>query len=40
LENDFDENGLASVDEFSDAISACVEEGFNGDIRIVSISQA
>ena len=40
LENDFDENGLASVDEFSDAISACVEEGFNGNIRIVSISQA
>jgi hypothetical protein len=40
LENDYDENGLASQDEFSDAISACIVESFDGDVRIVSISPA
>ena len=39
LENDFDENGLASLDEFSDAISACISEDFDGDIRIESVSE-
>jgi len=38
LENDFDESGFASKDEFSDAISAYVTEGFDGEIRIISIS--
>jgi hypothetical protein len=35
-ENDFDARGLALMDEFSDAISACVREHFDGDIRVVS----
>jgi hypothetical protein len=38
LENDFDENGLASMDEFSDAIAACIAESFDGNIRVASIS--
>ena len=37
VENDYDENGLATQDEFSDAISACVMEAFDGDIVIESI---
>ena len=36
-ENDFDANGLALLDEFSDAISACIKGGFDGDIEILSI---
>jgi hypothetical protein len=39
LENDFDENGLASQDEFSDEISACISGGFDGDIRVESVSE-
>jgi hypothetical protein len=38
-ENDFDSNGLALVDEFSDAISACIEGGFDGNIEIPSIQE-
>jgi hypothetical protein len=37
-DNDFDENGLALLDEFSDAISACISEPFDGDIEILSVS--
>jgi hypothetical protein len=37
-ENDFDSNGLALRDEFSDAISASIEDGFDGGIDVVSIS--
>jgi hypothetical protein len=37
-DNDFDSDGLALLDEFSDAISACIEKGFDGDIDIVSVS--
>ncbi len=37
-DNDFDPEGLALRDEFSDAISACIEEAFDGDIDIVSVS--
>ena len=36
-DNDFDSNGLALRDEFSDAISACIEGGFDGDLNITSI---
>lgn len=36
-DNDFDSGGLALRDEFSDAISAYIEEAFNGDIDIVSV---
>ncbi len=38
-ENDFDSNGLALVDEFSDAISACIEDGFDGHVEILSIQE-
>ncbi len=38
-ENDFDSNGLALVDEFSNAISACIEGGFDGNIEILSIHE-
>jgi hypothetical protein len=36
--NDFDSDGLALVDEFSDAISACIKDAFDGDIEIFSIT--
>lgn len=36
-ENDFDSDGRALLDEFSDAISACFERGFDGDIKVVSV---
>lgn len=35
-ENDWDPEGLALMDEFSDCISANVVEPFDGDIRLVS----
>jgi hypothetical protein len=38
-ENDFDSNGLALLDEFSDAISACIKDGFDGDLKVVSICE-
>lgn len=37
-DNDFDSNGLALMDEFSDAIAACIVEGFEGGIDVVSVS--
>ena len=36
-ENDFDAKGLALLDEFSDAIAACIKGGFDGEIEILSI---
>ena len=36
-ENDWDTDGLALIDEFSDAISACCAESFDGGIEIQSI---
>ena len=38
-ENDYDENGKALQDEFSDEISACIVDGFDGGIEIVSVSE-
>jgi hypothetical protein len=38
VENDFDSNGLALLDEFSDAISASITDGFDGGIDVVSVS--
>jgi hypothetical protein len=35
-ENDFDAVGLALIDEFSDAISACIANGFDGNISVNS----
>ena len=37
-DNDFDSKGLALLDEFSDAISASITDGFNGGIDVVSVS--
>jgi hypothetical protein len=39
-ENDFDSNGLALADEFSDAISACIKDDFDGNIKILSIHES
>lgn len=36
-ENDFDSNGLALLDEFSDSIAAYISEPFDGEIKIESI---
>ncbi len=38
-ENDFDHQGLALSDEFSDVISACVRTSFDGDIRVLSVDK-
>jgi len=38
-ENDFDPEGVALMDEFSDAIAACIAEGFDGDIRVLSTAR-
>jgi hypothetical protein len=37
VENDFDPQGLATSDEFSDEICATVKDAGDGDISIVSI---
>lgn len=37
-ENDFDKDGRATMDEFSDEISACISGGFDGDIKVISTS--
>jgi hypothetical protein len=39
VENDFDPDGRALMDEFSDEISACIRGGFGGDLRIVSVTE-
>jgi hypothetical protein len=39
VENDFDSNGLATLDEFSDAIAASISESF-GSLRIVSVTKS
>jgi hypothetical protein len=36
-DNDFDSKGFALRDEFSDAISGCVSNRFDGDIEIISV---
>jgi hypothetical protein len=36
-ENDYDPDGAALSDEFSDVISACVVEPFDGDLRVISV---
>lgn len=37
-DNDFDDKGLALLDEFSDAITACVTDAGYGDLRVVSVT--
>jgi hypothetical protein len=39
-ENDWDGDAKALIDEFSDAICACIQGGFEGDIKIVAIDNA
>jgi hypothetical protein len=38
-DNDYDRNGLALMDEFSDCLAAYLAEGFDGEIRIESITE-
>jgi hypothetical protein len=38
-ENDYDSDGLALLDEFSDAIAACVSDIFDGGIAIRSVTK-
>jgi hypothetical protein len=38
-DNDFDSDGLALCDEFSDAISAYISENFDGDLKILSVTE-
>jgi hypothetical protein len=37
-DNDFDSNGLALMDEFSDAIAASITDSFDGGIDVVSVT--
>jgi len=37
-DNDYDTDGSALTDEFSDAIAACIVEGFNGSITVESVT--
>lgn len=37
-DSDYDENGLALQDEFSDAISAYVKDPGDGDLRVISVT--
>lgn len=37
-DNDFDSDGLALLDEFSDAIAATIKDGFGGSIDVVSVA--
>lgn len=34
----WDREGRNMLDEFSDCISACIETGFDGDIRLISVT--
>jgi len=36
-DNDFDSEGLALLDEFSDCIAAYIKEFFDGEIKVTSI---
>jgi hypothetical protein len=37
-DNDYDDDGLALLDEFSDAIVACVKEAEYSDLRVVEVT--
>ena len=37
-DNDYDSDGSALTDEFSDAIAACITEGFDGSITVESVT--
>lgn len=37
-DNDYDTDGSALMDEFSDAMAACIAEGFDGSITVESVT--
>jgi hypothetical protein len=37
-DDDFDSKGLTLLDEFSDVITACIKDGFDGDIEVLSVT--
>jgi hypothetical protein len=37
-DNDYDENGLALLHEFSDAIAACIKDAGDGDLRVAAVT--
>ena len=37
-DNDYDSDGSALTDEFSDAIAACIADGFDGSIAVESVT--
>jgi hypothetical protein len=37
-DNDYDERGLALLDEFSDAIAACVRDAQYSNLRVVAVT--
>jgi hypothetical protein len=39
VENDFDRDGRAVMDEFSDEVSACIRGGFDGNLRVISVTE-
>ena len=39
VENDFDGDGRAVMDEFSDEVSACIRGGFEGHLRLISVTE-
>ena len=39
-DNDFDSDGIALMDEFSDCIAAYIKEAFDGEIKVESITKA
>jgi hypothetical protein len=39
VDNDLARKGLALLDEFSDAVSACIKDGFDGDVKVLSICE-
>jgi hypothetical protein len=39
-DNDFDDNGLALADEFSDAIVACAVDPLYSNLRVVAVTEA
>lgn len=39
VENDFDRDGRTVLDEFSDEISACIPGGFDGDLRVIAVTE-
>lgn len=39
VENDFDRDDRATLNEFSDEISACISGGIDGDLLVLSVTE-